>query len=138
MNREQLIIGSQARLLEYLQNEINVLRAERDRLRERVSLLESVFVKKLDENEKSYRDLESSFSRLEGLVFKALRHACRVKKRPVTYEEIVKAFYAKYPFLKGKVKIETITRRVRKLKEDGYVACPKRGYFHPQMEVKNE
>ncbi|MCD6422415.1 hypothetical protein J7L13_03665 [bacterium] len=120
--------------VDHLRHELEIVRAERDRLRERVSLLESIFVKKLDENEKSYRDLETQFSKLEKLVFKALRHACRVKKRPVTYEEIIKAFYAKYPFLKGKVKIETITRRVRKLKEDGYISCPKRGYFHPRME----
>ena len=135
MNREQLIIGSQARLVEYLQNELNVVRAERDKLKERVSLLESVFIRKLNENEKTYRDLEASFNRLERLVYKTIKHECKIKKRPVTYDEILKAFFSRHPFLKGKVKTETVTRRVRKLKEDGFIISPKTGYFCPKMEV---
>jgi len=136
MNREQLIIGSQARLVEYLQNEINILRAERDRLKERVSLLESVFMEKLGENEKSYRDLEESFSRIERQVFTAVRIACRTKRRPVIYKEIIKAFYSKYPFLEGKVKIQTVMRRVRKLREKGILVSPQKGFFCPKMEVE--
>ena len=135
VSREQLIIGSQARLVEYLQNEINILRAERDKLKERVSLLESVFMGKLGENEKSYRDLEKSFSRIESQVFTAVRIACRTKRRPVIYKEIIKAFYSEYPFLEGKVKIQTIMRWVRKLREKGILISPQKGFFCPKMEV---
>ena len=136
MDQKDLVIGSQANLVDYLRHELDVVRAERDRLKERVALLESVFVGKLRENEKTYRDLEASFSRLERLVYKTIRHECQVKRRPVTYDEILKAFFSRNPFLKGKVKTETVTRRVRKLKEDGFIISPKTGYFCPKMEVE--
>jgi len=136
MNHEQLIIGSQARLVEYLQNELNVVRAERDRLKERVALLESVFTGRIRSNEEIYRELEERFNQIERLVFRAVRHACQVKRRPVTYEEIIKAFYSKFPFLEGKVKVQTIMRRVRRLREKNILDSPKRGFYCPKMEVE--
>jgi len=133
MDRKDLVISSQANLVDYLRHELDVVRAERDRLKERVSLLESVFVGKLRENEKSYRDLEKSFSRIERQVFTAVRIACRTKRRPVIYKEIIKAFFSEYPFLEGKVKIQTIMRRVRKLREKGILVSPQRGFYCPQI-----
>ena len=125
---------SRERFIEHLRHELEIVRAERDRLRERVALLESVFVDKLDKSAKSYRELESHFTRLERLVFKVVIHECRVKRRPVTNDEIIKAFFSRFPFLRGKVKTETVTRRVRKLREDGYLVSPKRGFYHPKLE----
>ena len=131
MDRKDLVIGCQADLVNHLYHELDIVRAERDKLKERVALLESAFVSRIRENELSYRDLERQFHKLEKAVFKAVKHACNVHRRPVTNEEIIKCFYSKYPFLRGKVKTETVTRRVRKLKEEGYLESPKRGYYQP-------
>ena len=147
MDQKDLVIGCQANLNSYLheelenlrrelkivREELNFLRKENANLRAANELLRAAFTGRIRENEPRYRELEKSFNRLERLVFKAVKHACNVHRRPVTNDEIIKCFFSKYPFLKGDVKTETVTRRVRRLKEKGFLMSPKRGFYCPQI-----
>jgi len=149
MDRKDLVIGSQANLNSYLYNELENLRKELKIVREELvflrkenanlraenELMKAVFSGRVRRNEPRYRELEKSFNRLERSVFKAVKHACNVHRRPVMNDEIIKCFFSKYPFLKGDVKTETVTRRVRRLKEKGFLVSPNRGFYCPKMEV---
>jgi phosphoenolpyruvate carboxylase len=112
--------------IKYLQNEINYLRAKVAKLEEENHLLKNALAEKVEENEPTYRELEESFDRLKKLVFETIRTLIIQYKRPLTNDEIIKAFKAKYTF---QVKAETITRLVRKLKEEGYLFSPSKGYY---------
>ena len=109
-----------------LREEINFLRKRVAKLEEENTLLRNALLQKADDLEPTYRELEEKLDRLKTHVLKAIRFLIRSRKRPVTYEEIIKAVKTNYPF---KIKSETITRTVRKLKEEGYLFSPKKGYF---------
>jgi chromosome segregation ATPase len=116
-----------------LQNEINHLRAKIAKLEEENQLLKNALTGQTLEAEKTYRQLETHFDRLSNQILQVVVYLTKLHQRPVSYEEIIKCFRARYPFIDAKT--ETITRRVRELAEIGnpnrVLHSPKRGYFTP-------
>jgi len=145
MDQKDLVIGSQANLNSYLQdkverlerelkivrNDLRILRRENAKLREENELLKSAFGRKVRENYRSYREMEKYLSKLELPIFRIIESLCVVKRRPVSYEEIMERFRELYP--EKKTADSTIRRTVRKLMEDGKVESPIKnsGFFHP-------
>jgi len=122
---EQRLIEQLQKTVAYLQRRVNELRRENELLRNAVRQI-------ADEFEPMYRELEKKFRAIEKQVLRVVIDLIKRFRRPVTYEEIIKAYKVRHPF---KVKTETITRTVRKLKEKGFIFSPKKGYF---MLVKSE
>jgi predicted nuclease with TOPRIM domain len=110
----------------HLRSEINFLRAKVAKLEEENQLLRNALTGKVEDSEPTYRELEDKFERLKGLVHETIRMLIVQRQRPVTNDEIIRAFQTKYSF---KVKAETITRLVRKLKEEGHLFSPQKGYY---------
>jgi len=119
-------IREQQKLIEQLQKTIRYLQTQLDKLRKENELLRNAVRQIADEYEPRYRDLEKRFKAIENQVFRVIIDLIKRFRRPVTYEEIIKAYRARHPF---NVKVETITRTVRKLKEKGYLFSPKKGHF---------
>jgi hypothetical protein len=118
-------------------------RTETERIQaERINFLEAKVTKLEDENvtlkaaltgqtieaERTYRDNIEKFDQLSRQVLGEVTYLVKVWKRPVAYDEIVKAFQTRYPNV---AKGETICRRVRELVEDKWLATPERGFFIP-------
>jgi len=123
---EKLSLREQNEFIKHLREEINFLRKRVAKLEEENALLRNALAQKVDDLEPTYREIEDRLDRLKTHILKAIRFLIRSRKRPVNYEEIIKAVQVRYPF---KIKAETITRTVRKLKEEGYLFSPKKGYF---------
>ena len=117
---------NESRLIEQLQKTIAYLQRRVDELRRENELLRNAVYQIADEYEPRYRDLEKRFRAIEKQVLKVVIALIKSLRRPVTYEDIIKAYRARHPF---NVKTETITRCVRKLKEQGYLFSPRRGFF---------
>ena len=120
--------------LKYFVDEVNFLRKRVAQLEAENQLLKASLMQKIIDNEPSYRDLEKRFDRLSKLVFKTVKSLTLRFRRPVTNDEVIQAFRTRYPFIKAKA--ETITRRIRKLKEQNYLFSPKRGYYMPKLKEK--
>jgi len=119
-------IREQQKLIEQLQKTIRYLQTQLDKLRRENELLKNAINQVVSENEPRYRDLEKRFKAIEKQVMQIIIFLIKTRRKPITYEDIIKAYRARYPF---KIKTETITRCVRRLKEKGYLFSPKRGYF---------
>ena len=119
-------IHEQQKLIEQLQKTIKYLQTQLDKLRRENELLKNAINQVVSENEPRYRDLEKRFKAIEKQVMQIIIFLIKTRRKPITYEDIIKAYRARYPF---KIKTETITRCVRRLKEKGYLFSPKRGYF---------
>ena len=119
-------IHEQQKLIEQLQKTIKYLQTQLDKLRKENELLKNAVHQIASEYEPRYRDLEKKFKAIEKQVLRVIIDLIKRLRRPVGYEEIIKAYKARHPF---NVKTETITRCVRKLKEQGYLFSPKKGYF---------
>ena len=115
-----------AHIYKHFRDDVNFLRKRVAKLEEENALLRNALAQKVDDLEPTYREIEDRLDRLKTHILKAIRFLIRSRKRPVNYEEIIKAVQVRYPF---KIKAETITRTVRKLKEEGYLFSPKKGYF---------
>jgi len=120
------LVNRQARLIDYLQR-------EKSRLEREIALLRKALLRDLQDQTVSYRDLEPQLDRLEKPILRLILDLCKQFRRPVSYEEILRAFRTRYPFLNS-VKTETVTRRVRRLKEKGLLTSPQRGYFYPNIK----
>jgi len=110
----------------FLRKRVENLEAENLMLR-RAILRESA------EMEKTYDEIKDRLDNLRATVIRAVIASIKANQRPVTYDEIIRAFRARYPFIKAKT--ETITRMVRKLKEEGILFSPKQGYFYINKEA---
>lgn len=119
-------IREQQKLIEQLQKTIRYLQTQLDKLRRENELLKNAVHQIASEYEPRYRDLEKRFKAIEKQVMQIIIFLIKTRRKPITYEDIIKAYRARYPF---KIKTETITRCVRRLKEKGYLFSPKRGYF---------
>ena len=96
-----------------MEDRLRFLERENAKLKERIALLEAALTRTTIKADKSYRDLENKFDRLSKLILKTVVYLVNTRKRPVSSEEIIKAFKARYGFAKA----ETITRRLRYLKD---------------------
>ena len=99
-------------------------------------MLRRAIMREASDMEKTYQEIKDKLEPLKATVLKAIINSIRVHRRPVNYEEIVRSFRSKYPFIKAKT--ETITRMVRKLREEGVVFSPKQGYFYINKEALKE
>ena len=76
----------------------------------------------------SWSEREKHVSRLEPLILRVAVDLIRREGGPVYQDKIVKAFKRRYPMIDAKV--ETITRRLRKLAEEGLLMRPKPGHYY--------
>lgn len=116
------LVQLQAQTISHLQKQVENLKKENYILKNSLSLQTA-------EAEKSYRELESRFSRLSKPILNTIIHLVRISGKPCSYDQIIKAFKTRYSSIS--VKSETITRQVRKLREQGYLHSPEQGYFVP-------
>lgn len=123
-------------LINKLRDEISFLRARVAKLEEENALLKAALTGQVVEAEKKYADLIEEFDKVAKLIYKTIVYLVKVYKRPVTYDEIIRCFRARYSFID--VKTETITRRIRELKEQGFLRSPKQGYFIPLLSEESE
>jgi len=118
----------------YPQNEIDKTRIERIQfLENRVAILEkenmvlkAALTHQTIEAERTYRDNIGKFDQLSRQVWETVAHLNKVWVRPMTYDEIVKAFQREYPNV---AKGETVCRRIREMVEQGWMETPIRGSF---------
>ncbi|RLI81528.1 hypothetical protein DRP04_05890 [Archaeoglobales archaeon] len=82
--------------------------------------------------EKTFRDMEDKFARLDRLILRVVIDMCKRHKAPVHQDKIVKAFRTRYPSID--CKDETIQRRLRKLREEGYLHSPIQGHYIPKAK----
>jgi hypothetical protein len=107
---------------------IQFLNAKISELERELKVLRAALTGQTIEAETSYRDNIERFDQLAKQVLEVIIYLVKIWKRPVSYHEILKAFQAKYPNV---AKEETVTRLVRKLVEDKWLATPQRGTFIP-------
>jgi len=119
-------IHEQQKLIEQLQKTIRYLQTQLDKLKKENEMLKNAVYQIASEYEPRYRDLEKKFKTIEKQVLRVIIDLIKRLRRPVTYEEILRGYRARYHF---NVKTETITRCVRRLKEKGHLFSPKKGHF---------
>ena len=107
---------------------IGFLEAKVSNLEKENASLKAALTGQTIEAERSYRDNIAKFDQVSEQVLGVVTYLVKVWKRPVSYHEIIRAFQAKYPNI---AKEETITRRVRELVEEKWLATPERGVFIP-------
>jgi len=122
------------RIVNSLRDTIKYLQTQLDKLRRENELLRNAVYQIADEFEPTYRQLEKRFNSIERVVMRIIIDLIKRFKRPVTYEDIIRAFRARYAI---NVKTETITRTVRRLKEKGLLFSPKKGYFMISRAVES-
>jgi len=73
------------------------------------------------------------FAGLRSLLLKLVIDLCRVKGGPVSTNEVVKAFRGRHQGLYARMKNpeETLPRRLRELRQEGYLTSVKQGWFYP-------
>ena len=120
------LVNQQADTIKFLQRRV-------ERLEREVTLLRKALLKDLEEQTVNYREIQDRLDRLEKPILKVVLDLCRRLGRPVTYDEIIRACRVSRLFFLRDVKTETITRRVRRLKEKGLLRSPARGYFYPNL-----
>jgi len=76
----------------------------------------------------SWSEREKHVSRLEPLILRVAVDLIRREGGPVHQDKIVKAFKRRHPGMD--VKVETVTRRLRKLAEEGLLMRPKPGHYY--------
>lgn len=114
-----------------MMDRINFLERRNAELERENAELRRALRRDLAEQTVAYREIESRLDALEKPILKLVLERCRSLQRPISYEEIIKSFRAHYPMVKAKT--ETITRRVRKLKEKHLLVSPSRGKFYPAI-----
>ncbi|RLI87545.1 MAG: hypothetical protein DRP01_01680 [Archaeoglobales archaeon] len=119
---------SKDEFIRFLQNQVAQYMKIIDKQRQRIQLLEDTLREKIDTSMIDYQELSKHLKGIEKLVYKTIITLCKRWGHPISYEQIVKGFRTMYPV---EAKTETITRAVRKLKEQGLIFSPKRGLFFP-------
>lgn len=79
-----------------------------------------------------YWELRDKFDHLQGLIYQAIIDLCERYCTAIPYDKIVEYVKMKHP----EIKVETITRRVRELKEQGMLIEPSRGKFYIKTLVQ--
>ena len=105
---------------------ITFLEGENTRLEEELNILKSALTHQTIEAENSFRDNIGRFDVVGRQIWAVVANLSKTWQRPITYDEIVKAYQRQYPNI---AKAETITRCVRRLVQDGWMETPIRGSF---------
>ena len=115
---------------------ISFLQKRIEQLEKENLMLRRALLRETAEIDRTYQDIKDKLEPLKSTVLKAVINSIRVHQRPVNYEEIIRSFRSGFPFIK--VKTETITRMVRRLREEGLLFSPKQGYFYINKEALKE
>ncbi len=110
--------------------------AEVIRLTKEKRVLKAALARQTIEAGKSFREMQDQFDELAKQIYDVICHWVAVLQRPLTYDAIIEKYRKRYPnppFVNYTA--ETITRRVRELKQDGFLHSPEQGSFVP---VKKE
>jgi len=99
-------------------------------------MLRRALLRETAEIDRTYQDIKDKLEPLKATVLKAVINSIRVHQRPVNYEEIIRSFRSGFPFIRAKT--ETITRMVRRLREEGILFSPKQGFFYVNKEALKE
>lgn len=105
------------------------LQAEVTRLRKVNEMLRQALRRDLEVQTVMFRDMGNKLERLEKPILATVLALSKRYNRPVTYAEIIRGFTTKHPFIEAKP--ATIRRRVRKLRERGYLIKHGRDSFYP-------
>ena len=130
----QEVVHESEKLIQTLRDTIKFLRTQLEKLQRENELLRNAVYQIADDFEPTYRQMQKRFKSLEKIILRIIIDLIKQFKRPVTYEDIIRAFRARYGI---PAKTETITRTVRKLKEQGIIFSPKKGYFMISRTVKS-
>ena len=117
--------------IEAQKRRITFLEGENERLTIENNILKAALTHQTIEAEVSFRENIGRFDILARQIWGTVANLTKILQRPVTYDEIIKAFQREHPNV---AKSETISRRVRELVQDGWMETPKRGEF---IVVKN-
>jgi len=109
------------------------LQKEAEQLRMENAMLKRALLRETAETEVIYREIKDSLDKLKATILRAVINAIKIYERPVNYEEILRVFRTRFPFIRAKT--ETITRRLRQLREEGILFSPKQGYFYINKET---
>ena len=138
-------------LIREQQSTIRTLLRENSRLREenrmlrdtlrrvaamwQVEVPDSIWIKEEKGKLVSWTERYERFAGLRSLLLKLVINLCRINGSPVSTDEVLRAFRAKYPALYSRMKNpgETLPRRLRELRQEGYLFSPeeKQGWFYP-------
>lgn len=114
-----------------LRRRIAFLEEDNERLTKENNILRAALTHQTIEAEHSFRDNIGKFDIIGRQVWAVVADLNKTWQRPVTYDEIVKAYQRQHPNVACG---ETICRRVRKLVQDGWMETPIRGSF---IVIKN-
>lgn len=123
MSKDDLI-RDQARTIVTLQKKVAKLERTNSMLRQALG-------RDLEVQTVIFKDIGEQLERLEKPILVTILDLAKRHERPVTYAEIIKGFNAKHSFIPAKP--ATIRRRVRKLKEKGYLMKHGRDSFYPRL-----
>lgn len=123
MSKDELI-SEQARMIVHLQVKLA-------KLEKLVEMLRKALRRDLEVQTVIFRDIGDKLERLEQPILATVIALSKQYERPVTYAEIIKGFNARHPFIEAKP--STISRRVRKLREKGYLMKHDRDSFYPKL-----
>ena len=118
------------RHLKALQERVTFLEKRCAQLERELHVLRASLTGEVIKAEKTFRDMEDKFARLDRLILRVVIDMCKRHKAPVHQDKIVKAFRTRYPSID--CKDETIQRRLRKLREEGYLHSPIQGHYVPK------
>jgi len=102
------------------------------RLMKENRILKAALTRQTLEAGKSFRELKPQFDQLAMQIYDVIAHWVAKLQRPLTYDEIIRYYRMRYPNPPySNYTAETITRRCRSLKEEGYLHSPSQGEFVP-------
>ena len=101
------------------------------KLEKLVTILRQALNRDLEVQTVIFKDISNKLETLEKPILATILALSKKYQRPVTYPEIIKGFEAKYPFIEAKP--PTIRRRVRLLREKGYVMKHGQDSFYPKL-----
>jgi len=119
-------IEAQGRRIEFLEGKNQQLQEENDTLKNSLT-------GQTVQAERTYQDNRVKFDQIGNLILETIVYLCKTYQKPCDYEQIIKTFQYQNPFINAKT--ETITRRVRELKANGFLHSPSPGTFVPIPKV---
>jgi hypothetical protein len=119
-------VESLRRRIEAQGRRITFLETANQKLQEENDTLKAALTGQTIEAERSYKDNIKKFDALFIQIWPIIADINKIWGRPALYDEIIKAFQVKHPDV---AKAETISRRVREMVAEGWLATPRRGEF---------
>jgi len=116
-------------LIAFLQQQITSQLKTISKLQEKISLLQDTLCQRTKEEHIEFKELEKKLKGIEQIIYQTIVDLSMRLNKPLTYEQIIKTVRAKVTF---PIKTETITRCVRRLREQDLIFSPRKGLFYPK------